>query len=85
MNFIEVLGEIIENTAFSYAVDASLLVSLFSSNIFYSGLNCTVLLCEVVFSHTFLNNFYIYSGKAGRRKGRRKKAMPFLSCHSEVF
>lgn len=82
--FIVVLGEMIENTTFSYKSDSSLLVFMFSPNSFYSGLSCTILI--FLFSHTLLKN-YIYSGKRGRDNKRQKKAMqrPFLSCPSEVF
>ena len=72
-------GDMTENTVFSYEADPRLVVFLFSSNSTYSGLNCTILLSEIVFSHTLLNKFYIYCGKGVREKGRRTKV------HAKAF
>lgn len=72
-------GDMAENTVFSYEADPRLVVFLFSSSSTYSGLNCTILLSKVVFSHTLLNKFYIYSGKGVREKGRRTKV------HAKAF
>lgn len=65
MNFIEVLGEMIENTA-----DPSLLVFLFSSNSFYTGLSCTILLL-FFHIHSLITSIYTVGKETGRREGEK--------------